>query len=912
MVGPVTPQRAAPAGLGQVFVGRTGELQTLRANLGWAGAGEPRVVVVTGASGIGKSALLRTFLAQCGAQIPSLTARAEEVGAGRAFGVLNQLVAGAATGAANLGASTDPLDAGALLLDVLGPLQEAGPVVVAVDDLQWVDSPSLQALTFALRRLVTDRVMALIARHDGPPPEPDGVRQLAAARGQYLHLKGLDAVALAELAVRNGSGRLAVAAAERLCQHTAGNPLHAWALLEQLDPDELRRSAPLSAPRSYPAAVLSRLERCAPATQALVTAAAVLGERCSAPTAARLAGLDDPAGALEEAVAAHLFVGDDLPAGRSLRFGHPSTRAAVYDDLDPQRRIALHTRAAAITAGVTALEHRVSASPGEDADLSRELADLAAAEVAADDWTAAAGHLETAARLEPDVTARHRLLLRAAENRLRAGENARAEDLLAQVPGDSPGPRYLGGRLALASGRLDEAGRLLEASWESDGDLAAPVATHLGLLALVQARPDDAVAWARRALESGGGDARGRSAALSVVTVGLALGGRGQEALGWLDDSARATSGVIAAGTRWLTTRGLVRSLAEDLDSARADLAGASSVRGEGLMSWRVGALAGLARTEYLLGDWDGSVGHAQLAVSLAEDAPHRAVLALCHSVATLALAARGDWERAAAHATATAMAAADSGTALDHHLAADAAAQVAFARADPVGVVTAVEPIIEMGEGERSGEPSWAWRERYADALVSLGRLDEAGALLVDLAAMAAAGGWHSSLAGAARVRGRLEASRGDLEAAESAFEEALEHLEGVPTPFSRALVEDAHGRQLRRIGQRRAAAAHLRSARACFADLGARPFLERCDRELLACGVPSPSRTGLPPVFLTPEELGAAVVAVSGRSMEELAGELVRSTHSAEDLMGQVYAKLGVSSPDHLAAALAGRHLG
>lgn len=869
--------------------------------------------MVTGPSGIGKSALLRTFLAQCGAQAPSLSARAEELGAGRAFGVLNQLVAGARTGAPTVGASTDPLDAGALLLDLLGPLQEVGPVVVAVDDLQWVDAPSLQALTFALRRLGTDRVMALVARHDGPPPEPDALGQLAGARGQYLQLKGLDAVALAELAVRNGSGRLAVAAAERLCQHTAGNPLHAWALLEQLHPDELRRSGPLSAPRSYPAAVLSRLERCAPATQALVTAAAVLGERCSAPTAARLAGLDDPAGALDEAVAAHLLVGDDLPTGRSLRFGHRSTRAAVYEDLHPQRRIALHTRAAAITAGATALEHRVAASPGEDGDLSRELAELATVEVAAADWTAAASHLEAAARLEPDATARHRLLLGAAESRLRAGEAARAEDLLAQVPVDSPGARYLGGRLALASGRLDEAGRLLQASWESDGDLAAPVATHLGVLSLVQARPDDAVAWGRRALESAQGDARGGSAARSVVTFGLALGGRGEEALGLLDDPDMAGTEAVAADARWLTTRGVVRSLAEDLDSARAELAAASSVRaGRGQMPWRVGALACLARTEYLLGDWDGSVGHAELAVSLAEDAPHRPALALCHSVATLALAARGDWERAVAHATATAMAAADSGTALDRHLAVDAAAHLAFARADPVGVVTAVEPIIEMGAGEASGEPSWAWREQYADALVSLGRLDEAGALLGDLAAMAAARGWYSSLAGASRVRGRLEASRGDLEASESAFEEALEHLEGVPTPFARALVEDAHGRQLRRIGQRRAAAAHLRSARACFADLGARPFLERCDRELLACGAPSPSRTGLPPVFVTPEELGAAVLAGAGCSIQELAGELVRTAHTAEHLLGQVYAKLGVSSPDHLAAALAGRHLG
>lgn len=914
MVGPVTPQQVAPSGPDQIFVGRSGELHALRANLGWAGAGEPRVVVVAGPPGTGKSALLRAFLAQAGPAVRSLSGCGTQAEAGTPFGFLKQLHEGTDLPAPAPGPGTDPLLAGARLVDLLGILQDTGPVVVAVDDAQWADDPSMRALIFALRRLHADRVLVLLACDDGHADLPDGVRRLVEARGEWLGLEGLDAVALAELAVRKGAGRLSVPAAERFRQHTGGNPLLATALLDQLDPGELRRAESLG-PSSYATVIGLRLDACTPATQALVAAAAVLGEHCSLPTAARLAGLDDASAALKEAMAGHLLEGDELPAGRSIGFDHPLTRTAVYNGLDPERRVALHARAATVTAGAAALEHRVKATPAEDAGLAAQLADLAATEVAGGSWVVAAGHFESASRLDPDASRRERLLADAAYNYLRGGVQGKAAKLAERMTADSTRGCYLLGHLALDRGRLEEAGRLLEKAWQanSDPDLVAPLATRLGQLALGQARAEEAVIWGHRAMASAANADDALSSARSVVALGLALGGGGEEALTLLADVPAEASEGTTANPDGLLLRGAVRSLTEDLSAAGADLAAVSLAGARGRLRLRVHGLVLLARTEYLLGKWDASEGHADLAISLAQDADHFRALALCHSVATMALADRGEWGRAVAHADALAMSAKASGTALDRAWAAAAAAHVAFARGDPVAIVAAVEPAIDLWSRDGFNEPTFlAWKEHYADALVSLGQLDEAADIAADLASTARTLGRRLSLAGAARVSGRLEAARGNVDVAESAFEDALEHLEGMPTPFHRALVEDAHGRHLRRRGQLRAAAAHLRTARVTFADLGARPFLERCDRELVGCGLSPDRRTEGSQVSLTSQELAAARLAASGCSTREVAAELVVSEKTAEHHLRHVYVKLGISSPHRLAAALDGRNLG
>ena len=111
-------------------------------------------------------------------------------------------------------------------------------------------------------------------------------------------------------------------------------------------------------------------------------AAAVLGERCSLALAASLASVQAPADALGEALAARLLAENHEEGVRQIRFPHPLVRAAIYADLSPARRAALHLSAARLTAGNVALSHRVAAAAGPDATLAAELAELAEAESA--------------------------------------------------------------------------------------------------------------------------------------------------------------------------------------------------------------------------------------------------------------------------------------------------------------------------------------------------------------------------------------------------------------------------------------------------------------------------------------------------------------------------------------------------
>src|SRR6266542_3199733 len=326
-----------------LFVGRQPTLASLHRMLNQARAGEPRLVLIEGPAGIGKTTLVRRFLDEAGER-RVLRASGEEAEAGLAFGVLDQL----------------------------GELQRTDPVVVVVDDLHWADRPSLRALTFALRRLRVDRVLTLLlAREVAEAPLPDGLRRLLADDDTLqLRLGGLEVEELRALSGRLGHGPLSLGAAARLRAHTDGSPLHARALLEQLPAEAFDDpQVPLPAPRSFALLVLARLAACAPDVQELVAAASVLGARCPLHQAAALARLDVPLPALEQAVAAGLLV--EQPATLTVGFPHPLVHAAIYQQLGPARRAGLHTRAAGLVDDEAArLRHRVRAASGPDAALA--------------------------------------------------------------------------------------------------------------------------------------------------------------------------------------------------------------------------------------------------------------------------------------------------------------------------------------------------------------------------------------------------------------------------------------------------------------------------------------------------------------------------------------------------------------
>jgi len=169
---------------------------------------------------------------------------------------------------------------------------------------------------------------------------------------------------------------------------------------------------------------------------------------------------------------------------------------------------------------------------------------------------------------------------------------------------------------------------------------------------------------------------------------------------------------------------------------------------------------------------------------------------------------------------------------------------------------------------------------------------------------ALARERGRRSMTARLARARARLEAARGFDDLAHDAFELSTETLSQISMPYELALTELAHGQFLRRRRQRRAAAELLANARDRFEAVGARPALERCERELDATGLSPHRPTGRGLERLTPQELTIARLVVAGMTNREIAGELMLSTKTVEVHLTRLYAKLEVASRTELRA--------
>lgn len=906
-----------------VFVGRSAELELLDAQLARVRAGDRRVVAIQGEPGVGKTALLEHFAASAVEHGNAVVIRAcgEEEESVRAFEMVRQLHAAidGDPSRVDIGVGpqvgADPYAVGADLaarLDAVADGVGARPaVVLALDDVHLCDEPSTAALLFALRRLMTRPLLCVVTARPGDAG--NRWRRLASQRGRFLELDGLHSRDIARLADELGRP-ISHGVAERLHAHTAGNPLWVCNLLPGISAERLDVDAgDLVLPVHLASAVAARHASMSPPTRRLLSAAAVLGARFEVTLAAGVAGIDDPLEALEEARAADLI----REVGSSplrYRFAHPLLRAAIYQDLGPAARAALHRDAHDRTTGAGSMLHLAAAALGADEQVASQLEDAGTQALAAGEVTSAARLLGEAARLSEPGSGRGRRSLLAMEAWLVAGEplRARAHLGLAERDGVDPLRGYVLGVLARSELRLDDARRHLEAVVAATDDLVgdaigARAMVELALLEVVRMAPNDAMALANRALTALDRGHQLWHLARCVRAVGLGLAGEGEAGLAQLE---HGPANVVELHE--LVGRGVVKLWTDDLEGAYLDLRTAHRRAAAGEPLQVLQPLTYLAETCYRMGKLSEAAQHAELACAITEAADRQWDTVAVHTRAGIIAAAVGNQAEAAAHADAivalaTRLAGGDAhADALRASVVAASGVSVALALAgqDPEALLVAAEAASRLNV--YASEPgAWTFGPTLPEALIGVGRREEAARALEVFSDRAARLGRRSAQLQACRVAGLLASATGADDEAVDHFQRGLALAATLALPIEVGRLRLALGRTLARTGAVPRARQELMGALQLFSTAGAVAYQDQVVQALADLGLDAAAEAR---GRLTATEQAVAGLVAQHLSNPEIAERLSIARKTVEFHLSNIYGKLGLADRKELAVLAAG----
>ncbi len=876
-------------------------------------------MVIEGQAGIGKTAFLRQCIALA-EDFVVLEATAEESEKSLEFGLVQQLFARAAAissdegPAAPLagGSSANPFTAGAELLGMLGALQEGGPVLVALDDVHWLDPASAAALLFALRRLTGDRLCVMMStRPDAVTWEQSPWSRLLKA-AERVKLEGLSVSEVSLLAKTMGRASLSSRSVERLRAHTDGHPLHVKMLLGELGVEALESpQAALPAPRSFASAIVARLATLSQAAQALVAAAAASAGPSPVALIGAAAGIEDPVAALDEALDADLVALVPQRAPLEVTCAHPLVRAAVYDDLSIARRRNLHLAWARLTTGPTSLTHRVAASHGHDEDLASDLARAGQTAVEQGRMQAGIELLLSASGIAEDLDLREAALLQAVGYLGLAGDVRQSHALAAEVAAcrDSLMRSFILATQAASAGRLSDAIAALRAVTErpdygEQPDLVGRVESSLAIICAYAGQGEDAVAWARRVIDDRRAPPTATLTARQAEALGLAMAGRTQDGVSALASLSEASIDS-PLDVELLATRGMLKGWRGDMPAAAADLHAAIRFSRAGTAPRSLAnAYSSLAEIEYHLGRWDEGLVHAELALTFAEDNNQIWELPFAHAVASFLDAGRGDWPAATRHIQAAQGAAQRAPLPLNIYYACLAAANHDAIRSDHSAVLAALVRL--RSHAPKSATTALARRAWAIEthALINTGQPDQAGRILDDISDTIDDQANGESAVHLWRLRAELAHARGRHHEASDAFLAAQEIAKAADSPFAHGVLELANGHVLRKTTSRNAAAGQLRAARERFERLRAGPFLRRCDDELAACGVRA--RAAEDDYGLSAREQVIAKLVIAGKTNRQVGAELYLSTKAVEYHLANIYTKTGVRSRHGLSSRL------
>jgi DNA-binding CsgD family transcriptional regulator len=913
------------------IVGRDGELRALRAFVASIAEG-PAILVLEGEPGVGKTTLWRAGVAAAGqAGIRVAQSSPVEAETKLAFAALGDLLEGLAVevvgdlpvpqqralGAALLweeieGRSPDQRTVAVALLNVLRRLAGAGPVLLAVDDVQWLDSSSAAALAFAARRLRSEPIGLLFTRRVTGERLTLGLdRSVGDDRQHQIEVGPISPGALHCLLHDRLGLVFPSPVLRRLHQATGGNPLFALEVARVLERRgrPLAVGEPLPVPESLHELIQDRLAGLPGSTRTALAAAAALSQ----PTITLVEAATGVGGALGAAADAQLVELD----GNRVRFTHPLLASAAYASADPNQRRELHRRLAALVGDPEErARHLAAATIDPDEGIARAL-EVAAERTRRRGAPAAAAELaEHAYRLtladRPDN--RVRRLLETAHYHFEAGDAARAQRLFEEAVA-----------LAPPGSRRAEALTLLAETHGFAGDLRAESDLYRAVIAETQADP--AV----------------RSMAEQGLTLNLLLQLRpatSRPAQAWPNDDAD-----VASLAEWLAWQAVIETLLARpgaLDRARRAVELTRREAGPGrpgfflpavtpdfvygaLLSWSddlygarerfkqartralgLGDEAALPQilrawsyTEWLGGNWPHAERLASEGYEAALQSGQRVQLVTMLGTKALLAASFGRIEDTRRDAEAGLALADETGYMLGGLLCLTALGLLELSLDNPAGTHQRLERLVGQAEAAGLREPTVArFLVDEIEALVALDRLDQAEVLLQRFETTARALDRASALAVAERCGGLIAAARNDLAGSTAALERALREHERAAQPFELARTLLTLGHVRRRARQKRPARDALQAALVTFEELGAALWADKARGELARIGG-RPTATGA----LTPSEVRVAQLVAEGRSNKEVASVLFISRQTVEGHLKRIYLKLGVRSRAELA---------
>ena len=898
-----------------VFVGRVAELAQVAEVLTRVEAGQPWLVAIEGDPGVGKTTLARRCLAQVSG-LKVLSARADQAETDLDFGVIDQLfrAAGGAvpmvTSTSGAGPAVSSFAVGARLLEVVGGQQATG-VAVVIDDLQWADRRSVEALTFMLRRLSVDPVLAMVI-YRGPSDHLDEAarRPLGSVENRVrVPLGGLDLDEVAALAAVLTPGSLDEETVQRLYRGTGGHPLYLRTVLSDGSGFEPRAGGRLALPRSLAAAVGGHLRVLPPHTRAILEMPSVLNLRMPLAQLGQAAEVDSPGALIEPAVAAGLVDWWPHEPTCPVEIRHLLVRDAIYAGIPAARRRMLHARAAVMVSQAASWEHRVAALEQPDETLAAELEYLAAQE-AADDHLALAGtHLHWASDISPARADRERRLLTAALH-LTAAEEVQGLALRPAVEAAAPSPlrSYVLGAMVEADGQLADAeqyyGQALAEARNDPGrqPLAASIAARLAGTYTLRGKGEQTMTLGRWALGTGCLDPAAAAQTRTRVAIGASQAVGPREALaelGHLDANPARVDPIDVDGLAW---RGMFRLVAGDLGQAVTDMtASLKMVRRGATLALGQRAYGFLALAYYLAGQWDDALLTVEQGLSATAIHPYRHELPLLRLAAACVPAGRGAAGEAERHARLAEEVAASLDYGQERLYAAMARALVCQAAGDYLGMADALGYWRdEAALDGRSRRDAALWRPLLAEGLIGSGRAESAAAVLAPL--RVGSGEVAYLQPALAWLDGWLAEELGSPEEAQRIYQRG-EDTAGTDSPVHTARLLLAHGRLLRRTGHRKDAVERLSRANALYLALRAAPFIAWAEAELAACHLPAESaQQRQPGSALTSRETEVAHLVGKGLSNPEIAAELFISRKAVEYHLGNIYAKCGVRGRQQL----------